>query len=73
MVNVDLMRAVVNKEEGNRDFTNNLSRLLGRTPANISHKNNGWNGTCYSHDELNIIRKHYGIDNETFCNIFFAD
>ena len=73
MVNMDLLRAVVNKAEGNRDFTKNLGRLLDRTPSNISHKNNGWNGTCYSQDELNIIRKHYGIDNETFCEIFFAD
>lgn len=72
MVNVDLLKAVVNKKEGNRDFTNNLAKLLNRTPSNISHKNNGL-GTCYTLDEVNTIRKAYKIDAKTLCRIFFAD
>lgn len=72
MINIDLLKAVVNKAEGNREFTKNLARRLDRTTSCISHKNNGF-GTCYTLDEINAIRKTYHIDNKTLCRIFFAD
>lgn len=68
-MNAKLLRDIVNKKEGNRDFVHNLARVLGKTAASISNKNTGT--TSWTVDEIKTIRDRYKLTGDQILEIFF--
>lgn len=68
-MNAKMLRDIVNKKEGNRDFVRNLARVLGKTAASISNKNTGT--TSWTVDEIKTIRDRYRLTGDQILKIFF--
>lgn len=68
-MNAKLLRDIVNKKEGNRDFVHNLARVLGKTAASVSNKNTG--ASPWTVDEVKMIRDRYRLTGDQILKIFF--
>lgn len=62
------LKKIINRAEGNRRFTENLSATLQEATSTISHKTNG---TGYFSDwEIEILRTKYEMTDEQVVDIF---